>query len=102
MVQSSGEASQPADRMTGSGVTDGRRQDWFRTSQERKRRAPCSICPGFARRAIPGGKDRNELAATREKIGRSRRDLAFGDHRPLPRPELAVRNQGKVWSLGAT
>lgn len=46
------------DRMTGSGVTDGRWQDWFRTSQEEKSNsAPLSV--RFTCHFLPGGKKRS-------------------------------------------
>lgn len=46
------------DRMTGSGVTDGRWQDWFRTSQEEKSNsAPLSV--RFTCHLLPGGKKRS-------------------------------------------
>lgn len=62
--------SRPDDGVRGHGwAAAGLVSDQSREEEELAHRALCSIYPGFARRAIPGGKVRNErIAAAREKI----------------------------------
>ena len=71
------------DRMTGSGVTDGRWQDWFRTSQEKKRSSALSV------RALRAtlyrvGKFEHGRNAAREKIGYRGEEFSREGSSPFP------------------
>lgn len=72
-----------ADRMTGSGVTDGRWQDWFRSSQEKKRSSALSV------RALRAtlyrvGKFEHGRNAAREKIGYRGEEFSREGSSPFP------------------
>jgi len=74
--------------MTGSGVTDGRRQDWFRTSQEEKR----SLRAVLSALSVQASRYTGWESPKRPAVRRSHRDgiLPGEDHRPLSLPPSAI------------
>lgn len=85
--------------MTGSGVTDRRRQDWFRTSQEKKSsRTMLSALSVRTSRAALYRVGKSETSASRPPVRRSYRDgiLPGEDYRPLSSSVILVAREFRI------